>query len=906
MRTAGLLGFVGLLFSTIAMGNSAPPTVVRVDLVAWRQAALDHGVVLLAPGVRLRMARVEDHARGWSAFGSVEGDPHSSFAVSVVNGYVAGGVWTARGAFGLEPVSPADARSIAACAWQALPQSDGPRCLFSSPVHTGSPEKGTGQARAAGTSRKPPAGRGEQCDCTDDPGTIDVLVVYTALARDAAGGLGPLLARIQNTIDATSLALSNSQIDDLTMNLADAREISYDEVSPDWLDHLVRVTEPADGYMDQVHTWRDEVNADCVMLIIDDPRFTGGAGWWALWDQAQAFTCLNWREAGAGFLTGPHEFGHNFGCAHDHLNDASAPFSYSWGHFYTVGPDTYGTIMSYVGIVQPVYSNPDLLGPGAQPLGIPPGQPEAAYNALMIRQSRSVLANYRRSTRTSDCNNNAVDDAVDISSGASLDADADCIPDECEQIVYVDAQASPEGDGSSWSQARADLAEVITAANLRCADVRAVWAAEGLYTPDSGTADPWRRFSMRSGLALYGGFQGQSHPAGGETDPDQRQPAVFPSILSGDIGLPGESADNSFSVVDAYDTNDTAILDGFTIRDGHSFADAGGLYGQNTAIRLRDVVFSANFAPGAGAAAAFYDGSTPTFARCSFLDNSSEWIAGAVALNVSNARFDSCIFSGNTAGSYGGAIDAWNSTVLLSGCLLADNHSNLDGGAVSMGGGSDFHIVNSTLAGNSAQQRGGGVILSASTLGVDNTILWENTSAAASAQADQLDLYSGTILLNHSCVQGLDGSLGGTGNIALDPRFVAPGAGDYSPALDSPCIDAGANAAVPVDELDLDADSDTLEPVPLDLASALRFIDQPGVPDTGSGTPPLVDMGAYECALTPCIADWNSDGVLNFFDVQGFLAAFSSHQPSADLVHDSVFNFFDVQAFLAAFSAGCP
>ncbi len=56
---------------------------------------------------------------------------------------------------------------------------------------------------------------------------------------------------------------------------------------------------------------------------------------------------------------------------------------------------------------------------------------------------------------------------------------------------------------------------------------------------------------------------------------------------------------------------------------------------------------------------------------------------------------------------------------------------------------------------------------------------------------------------------------------------------------------------------------------------------------------------------TSCGADFNADGVLNFFDVQAFLAAFSVQDPAADIVADGAFNFFDVQAFLAQFAAGC-
>ena len=63
----------------------------------------------------------------------------------------------------------------------------------------------------------------------------------------------------------------------------------------------------------------------------------------------------------------------------------------------------------------------------------------------------------------------------------------------------------------------------------------------------------------------------------------------------------------------------------------------------------------------------------------------------------------------------------------------------------------------------------------------------------------------------------------------------------------------------------------------------------------------LLDMS--EC--TPCPADLNGDGVLNFFDISAFLGAFGAGDPVADFTGDGVFNFFDISAFLSAFSAGC-
>ncbi|MCY3018684.1 MAG: Ig-like domain-containing protein [Planctomycetota bacterium] len=59
----------------------------------------------------------------------------------------------------------------------------------------------------------------------------------------------------------------------------------------------------------------------------------------------------------------------------------------------------------------------------------------------------------------------------------------------------------------------------------------------------------------------------------------------------------------------------------------------------------------------------------------------------------------------------------------------------------------------------------------------------------------------------------------------------------------SPCIDAGNNAAVP-------------SGVTTDLAGNRRFDNDTSVTDTGSGTAPIVDMGAYERAFKPwAVAD---------------------------------------------------
>ena len=96
---------------------------------------------------------------------------------------------------------------------------------------------------------------------------------------------------------------------------------------------------------------------------------------------------------------------------------------------------------------------------------------------------------------------------------------------------------------------------------------------------------------------------------------------------------------------------------------------------------------------------------------------------------------------------------------------------------------------------------------------------------------------------------------------------------------DSPAIDAGDNSAVPADTLDLDGDGNTTEPLPYDLAGNPRFIEHPR-PDSGSGTPPLVDMGAYEMPgfwFTKTV----SPGLLNAGEMLTYTIAFRTSELTA-------------------------
>ncbi len=69
---------------------------------------------------------------------------------------------------------------------------------------------------------------------------------------------------------------------------------------------------------------------------------------------------------------------------------------------------------------------------------------------------------------------------------------------------------------------------------------------------------------------------------------------------------------------------------------------------------------------------------------------------------------------------------------------------------------------------------------------------------------------------------------------------------DFTLLAGSPCIDAADNSGVPTDIDDIDGDADTAEQLDSDLAGNDRIKDDTATADTGIGTAPIVDMGAYE------------------------------------------------------------
>ena len=105
-------------------------------------------------------------------------------------------------------------------------------------------------------------------------------------------------------------------------------------------------------------------------------------------------------------------------------------------------------------------------------------------------------------------------------------------------VLRVDQGATGANNGSSWTDAYTDLQTALTSA----AGGDEIWVAAGTYKPIAGTVRTVA-FTLNAGVALYGGFSGI------ETSRDQRDWETNVTILSGEIGVPGDPSDNSYHVV---------------------------------------------------------------------------------------------------------------------------------------------------------------------------------------------------------------------------------------------------------------------------------------------------------------------------------------------------------------------
>ena len=453
-------------------------------------------------------------------------------------------------------------------------------------------------------------------------------------------------------------------------------------------------------------------------------------------------------------------------------------------------------------------------------------------------------------------------------------------------VIRVATTGSDSNDGSDWRQALATVQKGLDSASAlsstpACSTVE-VWVAAGTYNPTHlfDSAKPrTATFQLVPNVRLYGGFVGT------EPERSNRVTGDHVTILSGDIGTPNDTSDNSYHVVTGVTG---AVLDGFTITGGNAngsgndgTTNGGGLYNNGSSPLVTNCTFTNNHATQRGGGM-YNESSSPvvtscTFANndalsgggmdnhaasspvvtdCKFANNSAASNGGGMysessAPTVTNSTFTNndgidgggmynqssaseltdCTFAGNIAAHFGGGIYDNAAAPAVTNSTFAGNHASVDGGGMYDQGSSPV-VTNCTFANNSADDTAGGMYeIDSSVSTVTNCILWGDSATNGGPEIADADSSSSPVV-SYSIVQG--GYASGTNIITADPLLVDAVNGDLYLSAGSPAIDAGYGCAPWV------AFTDRYGRSRWDIAS---------VPNTVNG----LDIGAFEYQGTPGI-----------------------------------------------------
>ncbi|MCE9615158.1 MAG: right-handed parallel beta-helix repeat-containing protein [Lentisphaerae bacterium] len=340
-----------------------------------------------------------------------------------------------------------------------------------------------------------------------------------------------------------------------------------------------------------------------------------------------------------------------------------------------------------------------------------------------------------------------------------------------QTVRYVNASAAGAGSGLNWVDAYTNLQTAIAAA----VSGDQIWVASGTYYPGTTVGSV---FTLKANVALYGGFLGS------ESDTASRRPGTnILSVLSADIGIPGNDADNAQRIVLA-NAADGAVLDGFRLTKARNTNLQGGGLNVTTPITVRHCVFDDNQGY---EGAAIHCESLSLFDRCIFLNSISSHRGGAVQVygrpwkgTSQGPTFMNCLFYNNACSDAGGAMALYHCGQRILNCTFYGNSSN-GGAAIYASNDADPDIYNSIFWDSGAN--GGGIFVKI-----------ESSNAQPIVNVTDSDVNGG---YTPPAGQGT-----GTHVLNDDPLFVNADAQNFRLKTGSTCINSGGTIAEVTTDLD--------------------------------------------------------------------------------------------------------
>ncbi|HZK07245.1 MAG TPA: Ig-like domain-containing protein [Bacteroidales bacterium] len=267
---------------------------------------------------------------------------------------------------------------------------------------------------------------------------------------------------------------------------------------------------------------------------------------------------------------------------------------------------------------------------------------------------------------------------------------------------FVKQNADLSGDGQSWDNA-ISLTKLLEKLNQGTLSQQInVYVAEGTYKPTTNF-DRNKSFILNN-VRFAGGFASSSIG----TDTTNRDYINSETILSGEIGIPDNTYDNTFNVV--VTRGASTIIDGVTIRDGRANSliygdgnwygsnenNGGGIYVQSENAFLVNCKIINNSAINSGAGIfcgydyTLFKGRNLTVQNCKITGNLIQqevqnnggtftivvngYGAGLCVVQEGNCNLENCIFSDNsTPFANGKALAVRNSLVNIHNCSFFNN-----------------------------------------------------------------------------------------------------------------------------------------------------------------------------------------------------------------------------------------